>query len=143
MVEFPEEVTECQIARALRFDGYAYENRNGPDPEATGAVLQRLAEPIIASLTLHQDQEQNFAAFFGLQRFLFKWGGEYLTKYTDEHLAFDFLFLHLYGAETPPAYVFEEYETKWVREYRPRAEAAAAIVRQSFKRRGRGPKTYW
>ena len=48
------------------------------------------------SLTLHVKQEDNLAAFFALQRFLHKWGGEHLTKYADEHIAYDFLFLHLY-----------------------------------------------
>jgi len=77
----------------LRFLGYEYEQATRI---ATGRGFSHFTEPVVKSLTLHVKQEDNLAAFFALQRFLHKWGGEHLTKYADEHIAYDFLFLHLY-----------------------------------------------
>ena len=133
MTCFPEDVTEAQTVCALRFLGYEYER-------SADLVLSGLIEPIVKSRVLHTDQNANFAAFFGLQRFLHKWGGEYLTKYADEHFAYDFLFLHLYRLETPPQFTHPDYAARWQHEFMERAESIAAFVRKSFRRVGRGKK---
>ena len=90
MTWFPEDVTEAQTVCALRILGYEYER-------SADLLLSGLIEPIVKSRVLLTDQNANFAAFFGLQRFLHKWG--YLTKYAAEHFAYAFLFLHLYRPE--------------------------------------------
>src|SRR6188768_2125727 len=98
MMIFPSRVIESQTACALRFNGYEYEKFTcNADP--TGAEFAKLIDPVVKTLQLHSNQNDNHAAFFGLQRHLNKWGGEYLTNYSDEHIAYDFLFLHLYKAE--------------------------------------------
>jgi len=87
-------VTDAMNLCALRFDGYAF--LESLQNTGTPVEFSDLLEPVVKSLILHPDQNRNFAAFFALQRFLFKWGGEHLTAYSSEHIAYDFLFLHLY-----------------------------------------------
>lgn len=89
---------------------------------------------------MHSSNNDNFAAFFGLQRFLHKWRGEYLTKYSEEHIAYDFLFLHLYSCEPPEPFRQSEYCHQWQVDFLPRAESLAATVRKSFRRNGSGKK---
>ncbi len=141
MNTYPEEVTEAQIVCALRFHGYEYEESvRVPKEGDTELGFSRFIEPVVNSLILHDSQEDNFAAFFGLQRYLFKWGGEYLTKYSDEHLAFDFLFLHLYLADPPLRFTDEQYALRWNQEFKNSIEETAALIRNSFRRKGRGKK---
>lgn len=84
-------------------------------------------------LTLHSSNYNNFAAFYGLQCYLYKWEGEYLTKYSEEHIAFDFLFLHLYSHEPPEPFRNEECCRQWQEDFLPKAESIAAFVRKSFR----------
>lgn len=141
MEHFPEKVTKSQNICALRFNGYDYEQASGiAEQDATGGGLSKLITPVIETLTLHEAEEKNFAAFFGLQRYLFKWGGEYLTKYSEKHIAFDFLFLHLYRLDPPAEFSDENYVLQWNQDFRPSAETIAAYVRRTFRRRGRGKK---
>ncbi|MBN8461116.1 MAG: hypothetical protein J0M04_25095 [Verrucomicrobia bacterium] len=143
MKAHPEHVTEAQIVCALRFQGYEYvEAKYGQNEGEPPTGFPTLIQPVVDSLTLHERQEDNFAAFFGLQRFLFKWGGEYLTMYADEHIAFDFLFLHLYRFDTPREYSADEYVSRWDRDFKARSEQTASVIRNSFRRKGRGKKLY-
>lgn len=132
---FPSEVTEIQMTCALRFAGYEYEAqvRQGADDRF---ILAECSCHVVKTLTLFDDPLKAFAAFFALQRFLFKWGGERLTKYSPEHVAFDFLFLHLYMREVTEEFSDERYMTEWRRFAPERIELAAAHVRQSFVRAG-------
>lgn len=115
---------------ALRFDGYAYEGSVRGDRETwTGGILGELVEPIVETLTLHPVQEANLAAFFGLQRYLCKWGGERLGPESPEHVAYGFLFLHLYRAEIPTEFMMRDYVERWDRDYRDRVEPIASMVR--------------
>lgn len=82
----------------------------------------------------------NFMAFFGLQRYLHKWGGEYLSKYANEHIAYDFLFLSL-DRQTPPIeFSAAQYCRQWEEQYLAEAERIAGQIRQSFRRIGKGPR---
>jgi hypothetical protein len=141
MNTFPEHVEEAQIVCALRFQGYEYEEsiRSEVADETLGG-FPLLIRPVVDSLTLHDRQENNFAAFFGLQRYLFKWGGERLTKFSEEHVAFDFLFLHLYRTDPPLRFTDEQYALRWDREFKDSIEETAAVVRNSFRRKGRGSR---
>ena len=87
MLYFPGDISDAMSICALRFDGYKYEEVSGlSEPDVTGAGLSRLIEPIERTLMLHVDDNMNFAAFFGLQRYLHKWGGEFCTKYVERQL---------------------------------------------------------
>ena len=80
LLYFPDNITEAQPICALRFQGYKYEQSLGSSANGgTGQGLANLIAPVAEELTLHGSNDDNFAAFFGLQRFLHKWGGEYLT----------------------------------------------------------------
>ncbi len=139
MLYFPSEVTEAQSICALRFQGYEYERSiNAAAGKATSGYLAELIKPVVEELTLHSSNNDNFAALFGLQRFLHKWGGEYLTKYSKEHIAYDFLFLHLYSCEPPEPFRHNEYCVQWQADFLPKVENIAATVRKSFRRIGSG-----
>jgi len=122
----------------LRFLGYKYADSLGID--GAGGGLAKIAKPIISSLRFYDKQEHNMAAFFCLQRFLNNWGGERLTKYSEERIAYDHLFLHLYRVPPPPEFTHEEYNLRWHNEFEPDIETVAAFVRSSFRRKGRGKK---
>jgi hypothetical protein len=129
---------------ALRFDGYKYAeevgHRFGPEKLSSPALLDKM----VVDRKFCPELMDNLWAFFALQRSLGKWGGEYLTTYSDEHVLFKLLFLHLYTEEIPERYRMphlDSYE-KWESDYRPFREELAAIVRSSLRRRGRGPKTW-
>ena len=142
LLHFPSSVTEAQTICALRFQGYGYEKFVGASSSGeTSEGLARFTAPVVNSLTLHSSNSDNFAAFFGLQRYLHKWGGEYLTKYSEAHIAYDFLFLHLYSHEPPEPFRHNEYCRRWQDDFLPRAESIAALVRESFRRIGNGKKT--
>ena len=135
---FNGDIIEAMLVCALRFDGYRY-------LEVVHRELSKetdfspLVGPLVDTLSFHTDPNDNFAAFFALQRFLHKWGGEHLTKYSREHMAYDRLFLMLYRQPVPKDFVDQEYDLRWEREFASRAEAVAAYVRNSFRRIGRGP----
>ena len=138
---FLHNVTKAQSICALRFQGYKYEQSIDISVDGTtGRGLTKLIKPVVEELILHSSNNDNFAAFFGLQRFLHKWGGEYLTKYSEEHIAYDFLFLHLYSHQPPESFRHDEYCLQWQREVLPKVESIAATVRKSFRRVGSGEK---
>ena len=133
LARFPKDVDAAECVCALRFQGYEY-------LKATGEDFSALIDPVVKERILYEDQNQNFAAFFGLQRFLYKWGGEHNTKYSDEHIAFDFLFLHLYRQEPEQRFCDPSYAGQWQHTHVPWAESIAGYVRQSMRRIGSGPK---
>jgi hypothetical protein len=121
---------------ALRFDGWQYEIDTGL---YNNAGLQSLVEPILEGRRFHSDPNDNLAAFFGIQRYLYKWGGDRLAPHSREHVAFRLLFLDVYRYEIPEKYRNEPYWQEWEDAYRPRQEHYAAIIRETFQRKGRGP----
>jgi hypothetical protein len=139
----PLDIGNAQGICALRFEGYEYEEQLSGKGAGGGGGLSALAEPIIETLTLHNNQNHNFAAFFILQRFLAKWGGETLPESSKEHIAYDFLFLHLYRIDPPEPFRHEDYCLEWQQEFAPHAEAIAAGVRKRLLSHnpGRSPET--
>jgi len=130
---FPDDFSDAMSTCALRFDVYKYAECSGlSGPDGTWEEWPRLMEPVVKTLTLQADDNMNFAAFFGLQRYLHKWGGEFFTKYSDEHIAYDFLFLHLYDHDVPDEFGNPEYCIRWQLEFEGRKEAIAGFVRNSF-----------
>lgn len=134
---FPMEIRRAESICALRFSGYEFEQASRLH-ERGG--LASLAQPVIDTLVLHGDQNANFAAFFALQRGLHKWGGERCTKYSEEHIAYDFLFLHLYRLDPPQEFTDSSHSEEWIKDFAPKAEEIAAFVRNSFRRVGHGAK---
>lgn len=109
---------------ALRFDGHAYaESRKRPDllPELTGRFVK--------TLKFSSDRNNNLAAFFALQRFLGKWGGEMLPESSRDWIAFKFLYLHLYRVDIPSEFRLAEHHASWARRHAHRAERVAARLR--------------
>jgi hypothetical protein len=128
---FPSPITNIELTCALRFDGYLY-------IEETDQQFPQLNEPIVDSQRMHEDPLKNFAVFFALQRFLHKWGGERLTKYSSEHHAYDLLYLHLYKIETPPEYAHPRDARRWDAIEADKREDAAQYIRNSLCRKGTG-----
>jgi len=131
LTRFPSDVDTAEWVCALRFQGYEY-------MQSIGGNFTALIDPVVKERILYDEQNRNLAAFFGLQRFLYKWGGESLTKYSNEHMAFDFLFLHLYCVEPEERFRHPAYYDQWQQEFAPWAESIAGYVRQSIRRVGSG-----
>jgi hypothetical protein len=128
------------ITCALRFDGYKYKDATGiGSSDGFLSGLMELSEPVVERLELHSDPDRNHAAFFALQRFLYKWGGDYLSISSREHLAFRFLFLDLYKRDVPAEFRHQEYWERWQKRYEPRKEHYAGIIRNTFCRKGCSP----
>lgn len=115
-------VDEVLVACALRFDGYRYE-------QWSGRKLVDLVETFETTFRLDDDERANHAAFFALQRFLYKWGGEQLGPDARERQAFAFLFLHLYRLEIDPSDAMEGYDKAWDAMDRKLVEDVAAHLR--------------
>lgn len=113
-------------ACALRFDGYAYDEwRRKSDPKWKG--LPWLYDRIRQSGKLRGDDSENFATFFGLQRFLCKWGGEQLGWDSIERRIYARLFLHLYQKECPETFRDEHYCNNWP-QFTPDGDQAAETL---------------
>jgi hypothetical protein len=138
-LEFNEDdiLTKC----ALRFDGYAYHIFRNRDLRARWEFPD-LVDRIEKTREFPEDDLESLAAFFALQRFLGKWGGEYLTPHSNEHVVFRLLFLHVYRLEIPEEFRHREFYRVWENEFRPYREEFAARIRKTFRRRGRGPKIF-
>ena len=135
---FPDDVGTAQSTCALRFLGYEYLESLHKEKHQEQIQFIDIINPIVNSLQLHDNQNMNLCAFFGLQRYLHKWGGERLTKFSAEHIAYDFLFLSLYRDSTPQEFTDKRYENDWNTKFKAEAEKVAAFVRMSFRRAGRG-----
>lgn len=107
---------------ALRFDGYAYEKDHEIDVEN---LLTRAKDRGIDSLS----HPEKFCAFFALQRFLYKWGGERLSRNGPTWRLFRGLFLCIYAEEVPTGYYDKAYQAEWERKIVPRLELCVNVVR--------------
>ena len=130
----PSAVATIQDVCALRFLGYEYEETVSYSDRSANN-LSVWSRSVCDSLTLHADPLKNCAAFFALQRFLGKWGGEYHTICAREHIAFDFLFLHLYAQDVPAEYQDADAMHRWGAFKSADIESAAAYIRNSFIRK--------
>ncbi len=110
------------IFAALRFDGYAFRDATGFDDHA---AFERARDEGPDGLTL----EQRFALLFLLQRYLYKWGGERLSRSGPEWRLFRRLFVELAPQDAPERYRVDDYDRRW-REL-PEARRAAAVERAS------------
>ena len=122
-----EEVDAALMAFALRFDGDSYaESRGG------GEILGKWTNRFVATLRMADQPNKNHSAFFMLQRYLSKWGGEMLSDESREHLAFRLLFLHLYREKVPRRFSLNLGEDLMRKLDLGRVEAVAARVREQI-----------
>jgi len=136
------ELDEPLMICALRFDGYKYWESRCRHFDCTADDFTPVTEPVFERLELFPDDLDNLTAFFITQRFLGKWGGEACTPWSREHVAYRLLFLQCYRLAIPYEFMFEEYHTRWEREFGLSQELIAARVRKSFQTKGSGP-TSW
>jgi hypothetical protein len=129
-------VDDTMITCALRFDGDAYASRLGDDE-----LLTRLADRVVETLRTSPDQNENLAAFYALQRWLYKWGGETLPENSRDRQAFRLLFLHVYRVEVEESLRFEKYHEKWLSLGADLIEDHAAAIRESLLPKRKGPST--
>jgi hypothetical protein len=144
MKAYPDYVEESELERealgwcALRLDGWRLlKEVEGQD---TGD-FSPYVDLIVKERRLHQDDRLNHLAFFALQRYLGKFGGEDRTPYSDEHIAYRFLFLHLYRQPVPRGFESQDFPPRWNEDFAPRAEEIAAKIRGTFSRKGAGPES--
>lgn len=109
------------IACALRLDGYKYQDEHNFDHQAAMDHFFQSGEWNISPL-------EQLTVFFLLQRYLYKWGGEYLTKNSQEWRAFRSLFLATHAHDIPAEYRYPEYYASWEREYLPHLAAYVAQI---------------
>ena len=122
-----DEVDAFLAGFALRFDGYACAASRGRD-----ALLAEWSTRFVRTLQLADDPLEDHAAFFALQRYLTKWGGEALSEQSREHLAYRLLFLHLYRTPAPAAFALGD-GARHLRDLDlGRLEAVAARVREQL-----------
>lgn len=122
---FPEHewLTWC----ALRFDFHGYCATLDFAEEAF------VAEALDAALNGRIDeltQAQRLAAFFVLQRKLFKWGWDRLPEHSAPWNTFRSLFLALCRVEIPEAHRLQPYHDDWQARFAPGLDAAVAQVQR-------------
>ena len=126
------------MCAALRFDGWKYWQQRCRTYQTDSGNLSVLTVKLTETREFHAEQFDNLAAFFALQRFLSKWGGEYKTRFSDEHVAFRQLFLHTYRDEIPKEFRLTDYYSRWELDFKPIREELAAQIRRAFRPKGRG-----
>ena len=122
--ETDEEINDFLGGFALRFDGYRYATSRGNQD-----LLLEWTTRFVNTLEMADEPNENHAAFFALQRFLGKWGGEMLTEESREHLAYRLLFLHLYHEDIPAEFICDFGQPLFRRLDLSRLESVAARVR--------------
>lgn len=75
---------------------------------------------------------EQMTVFFMLQRYLFKWGGEYEAKDGRYWQLFRALFLAVCEQTPPERYQLAAYVAQWEREYAGRLSECRSIVAQNL-----------
>jgi hypothetical protein len=110
-------------ACALRFDGYKYQKATRYDPASVlGDFFKTGQWP--------SDPLKQLASFFFLQRFLCKWGGEYLPKNCKYWQAYRSLFLLVNTYDIPKTYRISECFERWQADFEPRLVEYVALIQQ-------------
>lgn len=126
-MELEDAITTC----ALRFMGYEYwDERHHAFEGAHSGDFSALTTDLIKTGTLHDNDNDNLGAFFILQRYLCKWGGEQLKEDSPERIVYYRLFLHCYKLEIPDAFQHSDYHNKWTQSSPTKHEAIADQIRQ-------------
>lgn len=118
------------IPAALRFDGWKYLR----DHEAEGDTSRYFEEPVqefFQSGEWPEDPLEQLAAFFGLQRGLYKWGLEHEPRDGRYWQAFRSLFLLTAEQDVPVRYRHPEFWSRWEREILPRLGDSVTLIRDT------------
>lgn len=113
---------------ALRFNGWDYLESLNRDTEVK-IEFPTLTKPLIGTEFLWEEPRKNLAAFFALQRWLCKWGGERLPETDPDWQAYRRLFLHLCHESRDPDFAIPEYVSQWNEIPGKRREAALRRIR--------------
>jgi hypothetical protein len=108
---------------ALRFDGYQYAQDHGFKPD-------EIVEQFLQTGEWDGSEPKLLAAFFFLQRALFKWSLVYEPENGHYWRAFRELFLRLYAAEIPEQYRMADYYEEWMERFYPQLAECVEAVRQ-------------
>ncbi|MEZ4615378.1 MAG: hypothetical protein R2867_07675 [Caldilineaceae bacterium] len=114
---------EILMVCALRFDGYRYQEESDFDYQVG------LDRYMATGSWSHLSELEQLTVFFMFQRYLYKWGGEYLANYSPEWRGFRELFFLNCRREIPPAYQMADYIQRWEQEFRPHIEECITRVR--------------
>lgn len=115
---------EILTSYTLRFDGYRYQQASHFDHQT--ALANYMATVDWSPL----NELEQLTVFFMLQRYLYKWGGDYLADYSPEWRGFRDLFFLNCHREIPLEYQLVDYAQRWEEGFRPHVEKCMAIVRQ-------------
>jgi ADP-ribose pyrophosphatase YjhB (NUDIX family) len=116
---------EVLITSALRMDGYKFVETTRFDHIAAIREAEETGR-------FPEDPLQRMAMFFMLQRYLYKWGGESLTKQSRIWWIFRQLYLDTCDTYVPSEFQYHDgdlYYSRWEREQLPSLRQCAEIVR--------------
>jgi hypothetical protein len=125
---------------ALRFNGWEYLDSLNRDTDKK-IEFPALTKPLIGTEYLWDEPRKNLAAFFALQRWLCKWGGERLPETDPDWQAYRRLFLHLCREPRDPDFAMPEYVSQWNEIPDKRRESAIRLIR-SLVARDIGSRTH-
>jgi hypothetical protein len=120
----PPSEDDILTAWALRFDAWKY------CEETSWAEEDRLrtTDLFIETLVPPAEPLKQLAVFFMLQRLLYKWGGETLSRHSNEWKAFRTLFLMTASYEVDLRWRAEQWYEPWEKQYRGRTDFYVGIV---------------
>jgi hypothetical protein len=111
------EEDEILCAFAQQFDGYKHEH-------VTGRKIEQMEIP--------QDTADQMQRFFMLQRYLYKWGGEYEPRDGETFQTFRKLFLLLSRQPIPVEYQKPEFCQAWVENFEPFLAQVEKVVEEQY-----------
>ena len=118
----PIEESDVLIAFALRFDGEKHHEEHAFSPPVSDA-------PALSAAIEGMSVPERMATFFLLQRFLFKWGGEYLPMHGAAWHTFRRRFLMTCHEKVPQEYrPWGEYDA-WAETWAGATAKAESVVR--------------
>lgn len=120
------DIDDILISAALRFDGYKYAERRRFNHIAAQKTYEKSRD------WSHLGRYQRMAVFFTLQRYLYKWGGDMLSRRSLTWRGFLELFLSTYRYDVPAAYRLPEYYERWATCYVPRLGGCLAAVEKVY-----------
>ena len=127
-IDHPLSESSVLTAWALRFDGYKYVDEHAyPDDDGMD-TFKRTGD------WSHLNDGEKLTAFFRLQRYLCKWGGEYLSQRSVTWRAFRQLFLDTADLPIPDAYRMRDWYEDWATDFAPRRDECVALVAEIHRR---------
>lgn len=111
------------IACALRVNGYTYAESKNLD---ISHFYEKLEKQGMEGLTAFE----KMLTLFAMQRYLYKWGGEYQVRQSRIWQQFRELFLSVADCEVPEPYRDEQLYPRWCQEFVPRLQECIHVVRE-------------